>query len=203
MRNFNQIILSLLILTTACFLYREWEVEQSRKSYRAPLTVYLRGQVVRAGPVTLPQGSRLLHAIHACGGVTEQADLENLQMVSYLRDGESITIPNRENISDKLEPREGERVVPGDKLGSGKLVLNTAGPRELESLPGIGPKLAERIVLHRRKRKGGTFCKLEDLTAIRGINKKTVVRLKPYLELEAHDKQARRTLPRGRISGSS
>jgi competence protein ComEA len=62
--------------------------------------------------------------------------------------------------------------------------LNLATAAELESLPGVGPVMAERIIEARKAAPGGTFGSLEELRAIRGIKAKTFLRLRPYLKIE-------------------
>lgn len=64
------------------------------------------------------------------------------------------------------------------------LDVNLANAQDFESLPGIGPVLANRIVEARQASPGGTFGSLEELGAIRGIKAKTFSRLKPYLKIE-------------------
>lgn len=62
--------------------------------------------------------------------------------------------------------------------------VNRASVDDFDSLPGIGPVLARRIVEARQSAPGGTFASLEELAAIRGIKAKTFSRLKPYLKIE-------------------
>lgn len=69
-------------------------------------------------------------------------------------------------------------------LPEAPLDLNRASVEELDTLPGIGPVTARRIVEARAKAAGGTFGSLEELRAIRGIKAKTFLRLKPYLKIE-------------------
>lgn len=99
----------------------------------------------------------------------------------------------------RLDPPPDHRVTEettaaparGSKGGSRKsappaepLDLNRATVEELDTLPGIGPVTARRIVEAREKAPGGTFGSLEELGAIRGIKAKTFLRLKPYLKIE-------------------
>jgi len=62
---------------------------------------------------------------------------------------------------------------------SSPININTATQAQFESLPGIGPKVAQRIVEYRQK--NGQFKKIEDLMNVKGIGEKSFVKLKPYL----------------------
>ncbi len=71
---------------------------------------------------------------------------------------------------------------PSAYLADGRLELNRASAEELEGLPGIGPKTAERIVADRKKR--GRFRTVKDLGRVKGIGPKTLARLSPHLVVE-------------------
>ena len=62
---------------------------------------------------------------------------------------------------------------------SAPININTATQAQFESLPGIGPKVAQRIVEYRQK--NGKFTKVEDLMNVKGIGEKSFLKLKPYL----------------------
>lgn len=66
--------------------------------------------------------------------------------------------------------------------------LNTATQAQLESLPGLGPKVAERILEYRKK--NGTFKKIEDLMNVKGIGEKSFLKLKPLLTVSDKEKTA-------------
>lgn len=66
---------------------------------------------------------------------------------------------------------------PGEKVN-----INTASTSELVALPGIGPKIAEKIVSYRQEH--GKFQKLEDLMAVKGIGEKKFAQLKPYITVQ-------------------
>jgi competence protein ComEA len=117
-----------------------------------PLVVIdVAGAVARPGIVRLPAGTRVGDAIAAAGGVAPDADLAALNRAALLRDGSRVYVP-----------RLGE-TPPAGSLGSvaeTKIDLNHASPVELESLPGIGPATAMRIVRSRDQR---PFSKVEEL----------------------------------------
>ena len=109
------------------------------------------GAVARPGVVRLVSGARVGDAIAASGGATPEADLSALNRAAVLRDGARVYVP-----------RYGE-TPPAGSLGSEaetKIDLNHATQAELETLPGIGPATASRIIRSRDQR---PFAKLEEL----------------------------------------
>ncbi|HZM75115.1 MAG TPA: ComEA family DNA-binding protein [Candidatus Limnocylindrales bacterium] len=128
----------------------------------AELVVAVSGQVVRPGLVRLPPGSRVADAIQAAGGPIPGVDLSTINLARKLNDGELIAVGIP---------------APGTDPGSpAKVNLNTATLAELDSLPGVGPVLAQRIIDHRTKR--GPFRTIEDLRHVDGIGEETFARLK-------------------------
>lgn len=118
--------------------------------------VHVSGAVAAAGVVELPADSIVADAVRAAGGATSRADLTALNLAATLRGGERVIVPE---------------VLPGGVLSlpveDSGIDLNTATASELESLPGVGPVLAARIVAHRTDR--GPFATVEDLLDVSGI----------------------------------
>jgi competence protein ComEA len=120
------------------------------------LYVHVVGEVESPGMYQLPIGARLVDAVFAAGGLTEEADNASVNLARELTDGEQIIVYS---ISQE-----------GDAAGStasGLLSLNRAGDKELEELPGIGPALAGRIVAWREA--NGGFKSVQDLLKVSGI----------------------------------
>jgi len=121
-------------------------------------TVYVVGEVHEPEKlVTLPHGSRVQDAIEAAGGATENADLARVNLGQVLNDGDLVYVP----------PREGEPVETPTPNRPPLVHLNTATAQELETLPGIGPALAEAIVAYREEH--GPFASVEALDDVPGI----------------------------------
>lgn len=115
------------------------------------VVVDVAGAVARPGVVRLPGGTRVADAIAAAGGALPDADLGALNRAALLRDGGRVYVP-----------RFGE-TPPAGSTGSAaetKIDLNHATAAELESLPGIGPATASRIV---RSRERQPFAKVDEL----------------------------------------
>ena len=181
MQNFNRSLLSLIILTLAAFLVREISYQSKASNRGQPITVYVSGEVRYPGTVTLPVGARRIHALVECGGALPGVDVSGLEPAKHLEDGQTLLVQKRSRPQVQRSPKVADMT---ESSKSGKIDINRATTSELQALPGVGPVLAKRIVAARRKTTQGTFASLEDLTAIRGIKKKTLARLTPYLDLE-------------------
>ena len=126
----------------------------------APIQVYVTGEVENPQiTVELPFESRVQAAIDAAGGFTENADLDRVNVVGVLRDGDQIHVPSLE---DDSVP-----VSVATPSGGGVINVNTATLQELQNLPGVGPALAERIIDHRQE--FGPFENIDDLDEVSGI----------------------------------
>lgn len=141
------------------------------------ITVYVVGCVKSPGLVKLNKGSLLNDAVNLAGGVTEEADVENINMAYKLEDNVMIRIKSKKQKSnepamDKLP--SGMEVISGidegakEENSSGtKININKATAQELDKLPGIGPSKAEDIIAYREK--NGRFKKAEDIMSVPGI----------------------------------
>ena len=120
------------------------------------LYVHVVGEVAKPGMYQLPIGARLVDAVFAAGGLTEDADNASVNLARELADGEQIIVFS---IS-----QEGEAA---GTTSSGLVSLNRASDKELEELPGIGPALAGRIIAWREA--NGGFKSVQDLLKVSGI----------------------------------
>ena len=121
------------------------------KPIAAVVTIYISGKVQNPGVIELPLGSRVIDAIKAAGGMT--ISKPNLNLARILVDGEQIVVA-------KVEAIQSGRV-------GGKVNLNTADQSQLETISGIGPVMAQKI-LEMRNKKGG-FQSINDLDEISGV----------------------------------
>ena len=107
----------------------------------ADVVVYVSGAVASPGVLTLPASSRVIDAITAAGGATPEADLESINLARILVDGEQIRVA----VVGDSPPASSEA---GTTAGA-CVRLATATEAELQTLPGIGPSLAQRIISYR------------------------------------------------------
>lgn len=141
------------------------------------IVVHVVGAVVSPGVVVLADGARVADAIAAAGGVASDADTEQLNLARVLGDGEQVRVPHAGEQPAAPDPGPSPPGASsggaaagasgGSTPGGGVVNINTAGASELETLPGIGPALAARIVEYRDGH--GPFASVDDLTDVPGI----------------------------------
>lgn len=132
----------------------------SAVSRERSLKVHVAGAVVSPGLYEVPEGSRVSEAIEKAGGPAPQALLDDVNLAARVQDGQKVLVPTR--------MEEGQTVTAAEAASGSHLInVNTASPAELDTLPGVGPALAARIVDHRKR--NGPFSALEDLDSIEGI----------------------------------
>ena len=127
------------------------------------VTVHTVGQVRTPGLRRLPPGARVADAISAAGGATEEADLAAVNLARLLVDGEQVYVPARGELSRAQPAGSG----PSGANPGGTVNLNTADVAALDTLPGIGPVLAGRIVAWRQQH--GRFSAVDELGEVTGI----------------------------------
>ncbi|WP_217184222.1 ComEA family DNA-binding protein [Streptomyces sp. AC495_CC817] len=132
------------------------------------LYVHVLGAVERPGLYVLDLDARLVDAVAAAGGTTDDADLAGVNLARTLSDGEQIVVPALGG--SVTEP--GAAAAPADD----RVDLNSADQAALESLPRIGPALAERIISWREE--NGRFRSVDDLLAVPGIGEKLLAGLR-------------------------
>ncbi|WP_240347270.1 helix-hairpin-helix domain-containing protein [Curtobacterium sp. 24E2] len=146
------------------------------------VVVHVLGAVERHGVVRLPLSSRVTDAIERAGGATADADLDRLNLARVLTDGERLYVPRvgEDEVPAALDPVDGGAAAGGGDgagatgataaagTGADSVVdLNNADQTALETLPGIGPGLAGRILAWRDEH--GRFTAVEDLLDVSGI----------------------------------
>lgn len=148
-----------------------------------PILVEVIGAVRAAGIYELPPGSRVLDAIAAAGGVTEDAEGSGMSQVRELVDGDRVVVPARGGSEGALE-RQVEPHRPGDATNAGDFLIpiNTASVAELEELPGIGPKTAQAIVDYRSAH--GPFVSKEAIMEVKGIGEVTLERIRDLITVD-------------------
>jgi competence protein ComEA len=170
---------------------------ESAVGHPARVVVYVAGQVLRPGVYELPSGSRSEAAIRAAGGLRSSADAVAVNLAAPLEDGEEIAVPahgeiapggsgSRRSGRERRLGRHHERRLHGAASGRHRVRkapdqpvdLNSADAAALETLPGIGPGLAARIVEFRDA--NGPFASLDDLLDVTGTSPRLIEELQPY-----------------------
>lgn len=151
--------------TNSIITSEKTEETESKKIY-----VYVVGQVNNPGVIEAYAGDRLKTIIEMAGGFSSEANIEKVNLAYEVEDGQKIIIPNIHDTEDLDEnyimTGAGANVVEGNSYGS-KVNINKATQTELETLTGIGPSMASKIIEYRNK--NGRFDKIEDLKNVPGI----------------------------------
>ena len=140
----------------------------------ALIFVHVLGAVRRPGLFELSAGARVMDAVAAAGGLTETADPAGTNLARKLSDGEQLYLPQLGEVPPG--PPAGSAGTGGsaDGVDGGPAVLvnlNTATLADLDTLPRIGPAMAQRILDFRDA--NGPFAAVEDLRNVTGIGEKT------------------------------
>lgn len=158
----------------------------------SPVVVHVMGAVARPGVVELVAGDRVVDAVAAAGGVTDDAAVGALNMARMVGDGERILVPTPADVEAGLVPDPAAGSIPagggmpstsaggtangtvdgaGVRDDQGRLDLNGATVADLEELPGVGPVIAERVIAWRDA--NGGFEAVGQLREVTGIGEKT------------------------------
>lgn len=141
---------------------KEGQTEENQ-SEEGHIIVHVAGEVNSPGVYELKEGARVRDAIDAANGITNNANMTSVNLAYSLDDGQKINIPSC--LSDELY-QDDAQIVSGGEEGV-RVNINTATQAELESLSGIGPSLASKIINYRIE--NGKFKNNEDLKNVPGI----------------------------------
>jgi len=132
----------------------------------AVIVVHVAGWVRHPGVYEFVEGDRVIDAIRRAGGAKQHADLTSINLAALLADGQQIVVWRR-GAAVAVGPAGGLGSMPGV---SPLVNLNTATLDQLETLPGIGPALGQRIIDYREQH--GPFRSIEDLLNVSGLGEK-------------------------------
>lgn len=147
------------------------------------IMVHIIGEVKNQGVVVLESGARIVDAIEAAGGETDEADLTKLNLAYILNDGEKIKVPKKgEEQQEYITSASGLETSEENKTESQKININTANLEELTKLPGIGEATANKIISYRKET--GKFKTIEDLKNVPGIGNSKFDNLKDMITIK-------------------
>lgn len=135
----------------------------SPRTSTGTITVHVSGAVAAPGLVSLPAGARVADAVVAAGGALPGAGLAALNLAAPIVDGQQLVVPHASDAGAAV-------------AADGRVRINTADTVALQTLPGVGPVLAERIVAHRDTH--GPFRIVEDLLDVPGIGESKLAALR-------------------------
>jgi competence protein ComEA len=145
---------------------------------RGRVWVHVAGAVRHPGLVRVRADARVGQAVDAAGGLTQRADLTAINLAATIKDGQQVIVPVRGKVPAAAAPTGGAPSAPpaGAPAAGAKISLATATVEQLDTLDGIGPALAQRIVAWRDAH--GGFQSVDQLGEVEGIGDKRLQALK-------------------------
>lgn len=153
--------------------------------------VHISGAVNIEGIVELEENSRIADAIEKAGGLKENADMDKINLAYIIEDGMKVYIPTKgENKTEEYVTTESginaediqqEKSNTTVSKQASKVNINTATQAELESLPGIGPSTALKIIEYRKEK--GKFKSIEDIKEVSGIGESKFNQIKSLISI--------------------
>lgn len=147
----------------------------------APVIVHVAGAVKSPGVLSLPHGSRVKEAVEHAGGLAEDADASLINLAMPVMDGMQIWVPaiGEEPVAEEV-PAVGEpNLLPNHPAAL--ININLANQEELETLPGIGPVIAQAIIQYRLDH--GPYEQLSEIQEVKGIGSVVFEKIKPFISL--------------------
>lgn len=146
--------------------------EIQTNKFEDEIAVYITGEVKQPGVYYIESGLRLNDLIEVCGGLTDKADLSDINLAEKLNDSDKIDIPSI--IAEKDEMNSISDIDNNNDL----ININTASKEELKTLNGIGDTLANNIIEYRNNCK---FDTIEDILNVNGIGESKYDGIKEYI----------------------
>ncbi len=148
------------------------------------VTVHVAGAVRRPGVYRLAAGARVDDALRSAGGPRARADLTAVNLAAKLEDGRQVIVPERAPVAPPatgggVAGAGGAPVAGAGAVAAGPVNLNTATLEQLDTLDGVGPGIAQRILDYRRQH--GGFSRIEELGEVPGIGAKRLATLTPLV----------------------
>jgi len=160
------------------------ETTEIKENNTSNIVVHITGSVQNPGIVTIPIGSRIIDVISSAGGATSDADFSKINLAYIVSDAQKIYIPSIHdtiNETNYITSLPGENVIAQEN-SSNTININTASQTELETLPGVGPSTALKIINFRNE--NGNFQKIEDIMNVPGIGEAKFNSLKEYIRIK-------------------
>ncbi len=143
------------------------------------IIIHISGAVKNPGILKMDSSKRIVDAVELAGGATNDADLDRVNLAAKLHDEEKVYIPKfGEENSNNLVPTTSS--VNSNHNGTEKININSADSSELQKIPGIGEKTAQKIIDYRSN---NPFSSIEDIKNIDGIGDKKFESMKEYISI--------------------
>ena len=151
---------------------------------KVPVAVHVVGAVPRPGLYEFAEGARVQDAVDAAGGLLTSANVDAVNLAALLTDGEQLNIPYKDGAAPTEDPNalslpSSETETPTGPENQDLININTASLEELDSLPGIGPTTAQRIIDYRDT--NGPFTTIDEIMDVSGIGPSTFDEIKDLI----------------------
>lgn len=150
------------------------QAESTEEDKGGDIYVDISGCVKEPGVYQVSVGTRIFQVIEEAGGITDGADISSVNRAEEVTDGQKIVIYSKEDISQEGEASESYAQTAEDKVN-----INKADSSKLQTVPGIGPATAQKIIEYREK--NGRFSSIDDLKNVSGIGDKTLENMREYI----------------------
>ena len=166
------------------------QTNTTKETEEKNIFVHIAGCVQKEGMLELSSNSRIADAIEKAGGLTQEADLSDINLAYLLEDGMKIYIPNqneRQENNEKTENTAKTENTPSMQIQDTStkqdvININTATQEELDTLPGIGPATATKIIEYRKEK--GKFNNKEEIKEVSGIGEAKYEKIKEYISIK-------------------
>jgi len=160
---------------------------QTEPVHGQEIVVDVTGAVKYPGLVTVPAGSRVFDAIAQAGGPTSEANIDAVNLAAKAIDGTQIIVPTLGGSTAMNGSLGGTGIAASGARRSSKVPpsimdLNSASTDQLQTLPGVGKSMAQRVVDFRSTH--GPFRVVDDLLAVQGFGKKRLEQVRPWLVVQ-------------------
>lgn len=150
------------------------------------IIIHIVGSVKKNGIIEAKEGDRVSDIISLAGGLTEEADISDVNLAYKVEDGQKIYIPSikeKNVLGHYITTESGEGIIEQTELENKIVVnINTANQTELETLPGVGPSTATNIMKYREE--NGKYQTIEDIKNVPGIGDIKFESLKEYIKVK-------------------
>lgn len=155
-------------------------LEEKINEKESLIVVEIKGEVVNPDVYTLNEGSIIKDLIEAAGGLTQEADISNINRAKEIKNHELIIIRNINDLNIEEEYATEDKEI-NEESDDGKISINDSDLSKLKEIPGIGEVKANSIISYREKNNG--FKSIEELKNVDGIGEKTFEKIKDSIKL--------------------
>lgn len=157
-------------------------------SIQKNIKIHISGEINYNGILELPEGSRIDDAIKKAGGLTSNAYINKINLAYELSDGQKLNIPSKTVEADAsicppiITNENEEGIIEDIEEKDQKININKATQTELETLPGVGPSLALKIIKYRKE--NGKFKNIEELKNVSGVGENKYEEIKELIKIK-------------------